>query len=77
MDRLGEIFVRTLVFEPRGFAGTCDLTFGALGRGTPKLPFRRSASRRFIVSMADACRARAERQAALATHVAQTAPVSG
>ena len=41
------------------------------------LPFRRSVSHRFIASMVDAHRARAERRAALATRVAQTTPVGG
>ena len=44
----------------KGFAGTRDPTFGAPGRGAPKLPFRHSASRRFIISMAVARCARAE-----------------
>ena len=69
--------MRTLVFEPQGSARTLNPTFDAPSRGAPKLSFRRSASRRFVASTADARRARAERRAALAAHVAQTAPIGG
>ena len=45
--------------------------------GVRRNPSSAASRSLFIASMADACRARTERRAALATRVAQTAPVGG
>ena len=42
---------RTLVFEPQGFAGTRNPTFGAPGRGAPEFVFHRSVPRRVVITM--------------------------
>ena len=60
-----------------GFVGTRNPTFGAPGRGAPKLSSCRSVFRRSTTTMSDARRARAERRATLAARIAQTAPVGG
>ena len=59
--------MRTPVFEPQGFSGTRNPTFGALGRGVPKLLLHRTNSpplRSSAAPMADDLSTQADRWAA-------------
>ena len=69
--------MRTPLLELQGFCRIPKSEFGAPGRGTRSFPLLRSALHHSAKFMADARRARAERRAALAARVAQTAPVGG
>ena len=68
-----EIFVRTPVFEPQGFAGTRNPTFGAPGRGALKPFFRQLTHQHPVVPMSGDPRTNADHWVAWPIRVAPSA----